>query len=425
MRLLRPTLLAVSLASLIGISACGGSGNQQPQLSTIPDLTVVAGRAIPALKLRAVDIDSTLLKYSTPEFPLETQKGLAQLNIPARSLLEFVGLTVAPVTGVISGTPKAPGKHQITITVTDSEGASDTKTFNIDVLGESLSLSFESVQAAGVTNRILQITAGDTARGGTVAYCIQTSTETPKADDPCFKTDAAGGRTASVTIRDGEKVVPYYLFTKDANGNVLSSAVPSIGVKPLVLIDTSVGAFVVELESEKTKITTENFLEYVNAGFFNNTVFHRIVSTFVVQGGGFTYNAANTPQYSAQAGQRAPIVLEKPKASGLSNTKGTIAMARTDQPDSATSQFFINMVDNSASLDTDESANPVRPGYAVFGRVIPPTGGLSNDLPPAVIALSATPVSGSLSGTGTVVAGGENSVPVNAPPFIISARRIN
>jgi len=66
MRLLRPTLLAVSLASLIGISACGGSGNQQPQLSTIPDLTVVAGRAIPALRLRAVDIDSTLLKYSTP-----------------------------------------------------------------------------------------------------------------------------------------------------------------------------------------------------------------------------------------------------------------------------------------------------------------------------------------------------------------------
>ncbi len=425
MRFLCPPLLAASLASVIGIAACGGSGNQQPQLSTVPDLTVVAGRTIPALKLRAVDIDSTLLKYSTPEFPLETQKGLAQLNIPARSLLEFVGLSVGPVTGIISGTPKAPGKHQITISVTDSDGASDTKTFNIEVLGESLSLSFESVQEAGVTKRILQISAGDTARGGTVAYCIQTSTETPKPDDPCFKTDTAGGRTARVTIRDGEKVPPYYLFTKDANGNVLSSAVPSAGLKPLVLIETSVGSFVFELESEKTKITTENFLEYVSAGFFNNTVFHRIVSTFVVQGGGFTYNVANVPQYSAQAGQRPPIVLEKPKASGLSNTKGTIAMARTDQPDSATSQFFINMVDNSTSLDTNESVDPVRPGYAVFGRVIPPTGGLLNDLPPAVTALGATPVSGSLSGAGTVVAGGENSVPVNAPPFIISARRIN
>jgi cyclophilin family peptidyl-prolyl cis-trans isomerase len=192
-------------------------------------------------------------------------------------------------------------------------------------------------------------------------------------------------------------------------------------------METSQGPFVLELEPDKTKITTENFLKYVEDGYFNGTVFHRIISTFMVQGGGFIYTAGATPPYSVKGGLRDPITLERTRDSGLSNTKGTIAMARTSDPNSATSQFFINVVDNSASLNTIENEDPAlaNPGYAVFGRVIPPTGGLSNDLPPALMALRETAVSGQVGGGGTVTTGGENSAPVGAPPVIISTRRIN
>ncbi len=426
MRQPKSVLFALSLVSLAAITGCGGSGNQPPTLEPIANMVVVAGRAIPAVRARAIDLDSTLLRFSTPEFPPETQKGLASLNIPARSLLEFVGLNLTPITGVLSGTPKTPGSHQITISVQDSENATDSKTFTVEVIAESLSLSFESPSTG---NHLLRLNAGDTKRGGTVSYCIKTGSAAPKANDPCFKTDAAGGRTATIEIRPGEKIEPRFLYTQDALGNVLTpEAVPNVGVRPLVLVETNAGAFVLELEPEKTKVTTENFLQYVESGFFNDTVFHRIVSTFVVQGGGFLYSADATPKYSAKPGLNAPIVLEKPKNSGLSNTKGTIAMARTNDPDSATSQFFINVVDNSASLDTFENEDPskARPGYAVFGKVIPPAGGLANDLPPAVLELTKTPVAGSLTGIGTIdLNSAEKSAPQGSPPFIISARRIN
>jgi cyclophilin family peptidyl-prolyl cis-trans isomerase len=412
----RPTLFAISLLPLALISGCGGSGNQAPVLQPIPDVVVVAGRALPSLNIRAIDIDSTLLRYSTPEFPEDQQKGLAALNIPAKSILEFIGLSIAPITGKISGTPKSPGTYPITVSVQDNEGATDSKTFNIKIITESLSVSFESPQTAPPR---LRIDAGDTSEGGTVAYCIKPGTETPKANDACFKSSADGGRTTTLEIPPvGQKLDPVYLFTKDAAGNVLSAGVPSVGSKPLVLIDTSKGSFVVELEPEKTKITTENFLKYVDDGFFNGTVFHRIISTFMVQSGGYEYNNGS---YSKKPNSRTPITLERTKDSGLSNTKGTIAMARTDVPDSATSEFFINVVDNSGSLDAVASDDPtkVKAGYAVFGRVIPPYLGLSNDLPPALVELAKTAVSGSLGG------GGEQSLPVGTPPLINSVRRIN
>jgi cyclophilin family peptidyl-prolyl cis-trans isomerase len=415
-------LLPLALAS-----GCGGSGNQAPVLQPIPDLVVVAGRTIPAVNVRAIDIDSTLLVYSTPEFPEDQQKGLAALNIPARSLLEFIGLGIAPITGRLAGTPKSPGSYPITISVKDSEGATDSKVVNIEILTESLSISLDTPQNE---NPVLRVVAADTSRGGTVAYCIKASTDIPTADDACFKTDANGGRNASIAIpAAGEKLTPLYMFTKDASGNVLTAGVPSVGVRPLVLMETSQGPFVLELEPDKTKITTENFLKYVEDGYFNGTVFHRIISTFMVQGGGFIYTAGATPPYSVKGGLRDPITLERTRDSGLSNTKGTIAMARTSDPNSATSQFFINVVDNSASLNTIENEDPAlaNPGYAVFGRVIPPTGGLSNDLPPALMALRETAVSGQVGGGGTVTVttGGENSAPVGAPPVIISTRRIN
>ncbi len=129
--------------------------------------------------------------------------------------------------------------------------------------------------------------------------------------------------------------------------------------KPQVQLTTSMGTLVVELEPGPVKATVDNFLAYVASGYYNGTIFHRIVRDFVVQGGGFS--AAPSTGLVPKQGLRPPIELEVGK--GLSNTRGTIAMARTTVLNSATSQFFINTVNNT-TLDT------VSGGYAVFGTVV-------------------------------------------------------
>ncbi len=122
---------------------------------------------------------------------------------------------------------------------------------------------------------------------------------------------------------------------------------------PTVVIETSKGNITVELDREKAPVTVENFLKYVDAGFYNGTIFHRVIPTFMIQGGGFTPNMK-------EKDTNPPIKNES--GNGLSNQRGTIAMARTNDPNSATSQFFINVVENKP-LDTYGG------GYAVFGKV--------------------------------------------------------
>lgn len=124
-----------------------------------------------------------------------------------------------------------------------------------------------------------------------------------------------------------------------------------------VQFQTSVGDFVIELNAEKAPKTVENFLQYVNDKHYEGTIFHRVMDGFMVQGGGFTAAMTQKPT-------RGPIPLEA--ANGLRNDRGTIAMARTGNPNSATSQFFINVVDN-AGLNAPQ---PDGFGYAVFGKLI-------------------------------------------------------
>jgi len=126
---------------------------------------------------------------------------------------------------------------------------------------------------------------------------------------------------------------------------------------PKVKMTTSMGVIVLELYPDKAPVTVENFLKYVDDGFYNGTIFHRVIRRFMIQGGGFTAQMVQKPT-------RSPIVNESSPV--LKNKRGTIAMARTSQPNSATSQFFINQVDN-PFLDFD---GPNKPGYAVFGRVL-------------------------------------------------------
>lgn len=124
-----------------------------------------------------------------------------------------------------------------------------------------------------------------------------------------------------------------------------------------VLLKTSAGDIRIQLDAAKAPKTVANFLQYVKAGHYNGTVFHRVISDFMIQGGGFTAQMQQKPT-------RAPIAIES--RNGLSNVRGSIAMARTGDPNSATAQFFINVVDNQR-LDADMSPDGF--GYTVFGQV--------------------------------------------------------
>ena len=128
---------------------------------------------------------------------------------------------------------------------------------------------------------------------------------------------------------------------------------------PVAVISTSMGDITVELFKDKAPVSVANFLQYVTEGFYAGTIFHRVKPGFVIQGGGYTAEMA-------ERGTRAPILNEAPN--GLKNTRGTLAMARTRALRSATSQFFINVVNNSA-FDHRGYA-PEDFGYAVFGRVL-------------------------------------------------------
>lgn len=125
---------------------------------------------------------------------------------------------------------------------------------------------------------------------------------------------------------------------------------------PKVVFQTTMGSFTIELYPEKAPKTVENFLQYVKDKHYDGTIFHRVIGNFMVQGGGFTPNLQQKPT-------RAPIPLEA--GNGLKNDRGAIAMARTGNPNSATAQFFVNVVDN-PNLN---APSPDGFGYAVFGKV--------------------------------------------------------
>jgi len=167
-------------------------------------------------------------------------------------------------------------------------------------------------------------------------------------------------------------------------GLVCALSVPSVLVagekNPVVVLDTSVGAIEIELYPDKAPETVKNFLGYVNDKFYDGTIFHRVIPTFMIQGGGLTADMK-------QKETKDPIKNEA--ANGLKNEKYTVAMARKGDPNSATAQFFINTVDNSF-LDKAQAQDGF--GYCVFGKVtkgtevvdaikIVPTGKAANGMP--------------------------------------------
>ena len=128
---------------------------------------------------------------------------------------------------------------------------------------------------------------------------------------------------------------------------------------PMVVMKTSMGTIKIELDEAKAPVTVKNFLAYVDEGFYDGTIFHRVIDGFMVQGGGFTADMTQKPT-------KPPIKNEA--GNGLKNLRGTIAMARTSVVDSATAQFFINVADNGFLDHRDDTSQGF--GYAVFGRVV-------------------------------------------------------
>ncbi len=169
------------------------------------------------------------------------------------------------------------------------------------------------------------------------------------------------------------------------------SSAPS-GPNPVVVMDTSMGTVKIELFQDKAPITVKNFLGYVDSKHYDGTIFHRVIPDFMVQGGGFL------PDMQEKI-TAAPIRNES--FNGLSNVRGTLAMARTNDPDSASAQFFIN-VENNKPLDRA----PNNAGYAVFGKVI-----------------DGMDVVDKIRGVKTGNRGGHENVPVE-PVFIKSIRRV-
>jgi cyclophilin family peptidyl-prolyl cis-trans isomerase len=124
-----------------------------------------------------------------------------------------------------------------------------------------------------------------------------------------------------------------------------------------VVLETSLGTIEIELDGDKAPLSVANFLSYVDEGFYNGTIFHRVIKDFMIQGGGFLPNMTQ---------KKTKGTIKNEGGNGLKNVKGALAMARTSAPDSATAQFFINTVDN-GFLDRAQASDGV--GYAVFGKV--------------------------------------------------------
>ena len=169
---------------------------------------------------------------------------------------------------------------------------------------------------------------------------------------------ASNSTTDTLVLNCGVKVVGDMPLTiKAEDGSVIYTTTLTVP-KPQVTMFTSKGTIVLELDPTTAPISSNNYLSYVSKGYYTSTLFHRVIPGFMIQGGGYTTGMVK------KAGQSAAIELESNK--GLSNLRGTLAMARTNVFNSATSEFFINVVDNTF-LDYKNAGNP---GYAVFGKVV-------------------------------------------------------
>ncbi len=274
--------------------------------------------------------------------------------------------------------PSLPARETLTfaVTVRDSGGAVGQASISIRVDAD---VNFQAYDPNSTPNGT-PIATGPTANAGSDARAVGGTTYTLDGSDSrgsgiTYSWRQVLGRTVTLNnpatatpsfvvpqfIEGGDNLLRFELAVTDRNNRTVTDRIDITIGNPdlsdrLVRIDTTFGAFTIELYPEQAPVTVENFLKYVDDEFYDGTIFHRVIPGFVVQGGGFQPGLT-------QKDTRAPIVNEA--SNGLKNLRGTVAMARTNEPDSATSQWYVNVVDN-AFLDRSDTS----PGYCVFGRVI-------------------------------------------------------
>jgi len=306
---------------------------------------------------------------------------------PSRTLLTFhPACLVVPLLSLVLTACGGGGKDPAAPASEPIPSASDreapvmlAQTLERDELGQALLTS----SPQGLPQVRIYANAKDDQ--AVTAYCLTQSRSPPAASDPCF------GETRTWEVPIGPA---WRAWARDAAGNVSAGvlspgpcsaaayAASDASSLPTVCMMTDRGEIVLELENSKASNTVNNFLSYVQESFYSGTVFHRVVPGTVLQGGGFT-RLEDVPTNSGKPNSRSPIALEKTTTTGLSNVERSIAMARTNQPDSATSQFFINLKNNASAFDTTATQD----GYAVFGRVI-------HGFEAAVLPLAAVPLGG-------------------------------
>jgi peptidyl-prolyl cis-trans isomerase A (cyclophilin A) len=262
------------------------------------------------------------------------------------------------------------------------------------------------MSAQPLPNNLFRVVLTPATGVDAAAFCVRTDSATPTATDACFQSAstqdiaAQGSATVSTVLRAWTRssagaVAFHQLLSmpgKTCSAAAYAASGATTGSTACLITDS--GELVIALESDKAPITVNNFVRYLNSAFYNGTYFHRVKAGFVAQGGGFVWTGS---AYSKKTSPYASIALESPASTGLSNTKNTVAMARSTALDSASTEFFINLVDNT-SLDT------VGGGYAVFGRVV--YGQVTGQTPGSTLdSMAAVPVFAS------TVLGGELSQP--------------
>lgn len=262
------------------------------------------------------------------------------------------------------------------------------------------------MSAQPLADNLFRVVIASATGGDAVAFCVRTDSVTPAAGDACFQAaatqDIAALASASAPTvlrawtRSGAGTVSLHqmLVMPGKTCSTAAYAASSATEGTAACLVTDSGELVLALETTKAPGTVNNFVRYLNSGFYNGTYFHRVKAGFVAQGGGFVWTGSS---YSKKASPYANIALESPLSAGLSNTKNTVAMARSTALDSASTEFFVNVVDN-PSLDT------LGGGYAVFGRVV--FGQVSGNTPSTALdRLVGVPV------TSSTVLSGEVSQP--------------